>query len=458
MKPHHLRMRIPARRALIALAILAGGTLAWAAGARIEGAASLTGVVAPERTRPVLAHAEGGTVAALLVREGSPVKVGQPLIRLDGSALEAEAAILRRARDRRALHRARLRAESRGDGTEPIFPPELLLRAESDEALRSLIEDERRHFRTRRDARRAVREQNRRREAEIARRIEGLDTQIAAAERQAALIAEDLDRARALSTRGLGTRDRLRAFERAAAEHSGRQGQLIAARAMAREESARIALGSRADAADARAAALSALGDLDRADDAARLRLELLRGRLAALVIRAPVSGVVHGLTAPPAPGVVRAAAPLMSIVEDAAPRVARLRIPAHLIARIGPGTRARIIPADGDAEGGRELTGRIERISADRFADPGGGGVYFRAEVALNDGPTDGPDDGGPADGGPGSGGSGSGGSGGGSSAGRLKPGTPVEAIIRMGPANPLAALFAPLATYLDRGPPADR
>src|SRR4051812_49515413 len=90
-------------RPALAPPLLAGGLVAglffagfggWAMMAPLAGAAVAPAVVAPEGSRKTVQHLEGGIVLGILVRDGSQVVAGQPLIKLDATRARAEHAAL----------------------------------------------------------------------------------------------------------------------------------------------------------------------------------------------------------------------------------------------------------------------------------------------------------------------------------------------------------------------------
>jgi epimerase transport system membrane fusion protein len=107
--------------------VLFGG---WAALAPLESAALAPGVVKVKNYRKTIQHLEGGIVSDILVREGSAVRAGDPLIELDATQYRAERQLLRgQYLSLRALE-ARLLAERAG--LEAVqYPAELLAGGEA---------------------------------------------------------------------------------------------------------------------------------------------------------------------------------------------------------------------------------------------------------------------------------------------------------------------------------------
>ena len=110
---------------LVSLLLLFGGFGLWSWGARIAGAVVASGQVEVEQRRQVVQHPDGGVVAEILVHEGETVDAGQPLIRLDGTLLNTELAIVEGQYFEILARRGRLEAE-RADRKQITFPEELI--------------------------------------------------------------------------------------------------------------------------------------------------------------------------------------------------------------------------------------------------------------------------------------------------------------------------------------------
>lgn len=124
-----LSIRRSLRRTLLAAATITGtffvGLGGWAAYAPLAGAAVAPAVTSPDGNRRQVQHLEGGIVRELLVREGSTVHAGEPLVVLDSTSARASRDILRKELRSLLTLRARLIAERDG-ANEIAFPAEIL--------------------------------------------------------------------------------------------------------------------------------------------------------------------------------------------------------------------------------------------------------------------------------------------------------------------------------------------
>src|SRR5690606_4212322 len=103
--------RGPVVLGLVAMLVLVGGFGLWAWGARIAGAVVAPGQVEVEQRRQVVQHPDGGVVTEILIHDGENVTAGQPLIRLDGTLLDTELAIVEGQYFEILARRGRLEAE-----------------------------------------------------------------------------------------------------------------------------------------------------------------------------------------------------------------------------------------------------------------------------------------------------------------------------------------------------------
>ncbi|WP_170068387.1 HlyD family type I secretion periplasmic adaptor subunit [Meinhardsimonia xiamenensis] len=418
---------MPVTLGLLAMVALVLGLGAFGVGAGIEGAVLAPGTLGVENHRQPVQHQEGGTVARLLVREGDRVAAGQLLLQLDGAALRAERAIILSQLDEARARMSRLRAER--DGLDAVaFPPELVAAAGGDGEVGELLEGQRRLF----AARRASNAQLRARMAERIRQLEnqsrGLAAQREAVRQQMSLLEKELARLRLLLGKGLARSSEELDLRRELARLAGALGALDAdiARTGGMISESRLEL-VRIESAQ-REAVIAELRDLRLAVSELETRRLALDERLARLDIRAPVPGVVHGLGVHGAGAVVAAAEPILSIVPDESPLVARIRISTEAVDEVHagqpvtlrfPGLDQRMTPA---------ITGILARISADAFSDEARGASYYAGEVTLGPAET--------------------------SRLGdvRLVPGMPVEAFITTEARTPLSYLLRPIGRYFAR------
>src|SRR5258706_3570964 len=140
------------RRGRRVLAIVAVAVLGWAGLMPISGAVIVAGSLVAQSSVKKVQHPTGGVVAEIRVRNGSKVKAGDELVRLDQTSARTNLQVIARKLDEVRLKMARLSAEREGSG-EPRWPAAMA--AEVDPLDRDrLLSSEQGLFAARADARR----------------------------------------------------------------------------------------------------------------------------------------------------------------------------------------------------------------------------------------------------------------------------------------------------------------
>jgi HlyD family secretion protein len=412
--------RRPAAAGLLTLVLLVFGFGGWAILAPLGSAVIAPGRIEVERNRQIVQHPDGGLVAELPVTEGQAVAAGQMLLRLDGTALQGELAVI--TGQLAALRAERLRLEAERDGGAlPAFPPDL--RRQAPEA----VAGQRRLFAARRTTLDRQTGQLNLRLDQIAAQVAGIRAQEAALQRQQALTLQELSSQRALRDKGLTQETRVLGLERQLAGLQGDAGEAAAARAQAEGRATEVALEILRLTDQRREEAALALRDLTPRIAELTARRQTLLARLARLEIRAPVAGVVLGLQVSGPQAVLRPAEPVLAIVPQDRPLVVGARISPLDIDEIRPGQPVRLRLPALPGRTTPELTGQLVTISPDILSDTASGAAYYRAEIRIAPDQIAAPDR-------------------------PLLPGMPVEAFITTGEHSPLAYLTRPLTDYFRR------
>lgn len=421
-------VRGPMLVGLVGLFLLLGGFGTWAGMTTISGAIIAPGRIEVDQNRQVVQHPDGGVVAAIEVDEGDRVKAGDVLIRLDETALASQLAITENQLFEIMARRGRLEAE-RDDSEEVTFDPLLLEVAETRPDMAGLMAGQERLMAARSESIAQEIDQLEKRRGQITNQIEGIAAQEAALTRQLELIESELADQQSLLDRGLAQVTRVLSLQREQARLSGQVGELAASKAQAAGRITEIEveilkLGSRR-----REEAITNLRDIQYRE------LELLEERRALLEqlnrmdIRAPVDGVVYGLTVFALRAVVRPADPLLYIVPQDRPLIINSEVdPIHIDKLYMDQDVVLRFPAL-DQRTTPELTGKVTQISADAFQEQETRRSYYRAEIALSEGEQAKLPEG-----------------------VALIPGMPVEAYIRTADRTPIAYLTKPLTDYFNK------
>ncbi len=406
----------------LAVALLVGGFGTWAVFANLTGAVITHGQIEVDRNRQVIQHPDGGVVEEIVVDEGETVAAGDLLIRLDSSNLASELAVVEGQLFEILARRARLEAER--DGLPNLdFDPLLL---EGKDEAGDLMSGQQRLFEARLDSLLQATDQLKQQEMQIASQIDGITAQQTALTEQTALIDEELADQQTLLDRGLAQASRVLALKREASNMRGRVGELTAQAAQAAERRTEIEIQILGLTSTRREEAITRLRDLQYNELELTERRRTLRQQLDRLDIRAPVSGVVYGLTVYAPRSVVRAAEPLLYLVPQDRPLVIATQVQVTDIDQIHLGQDVILRLSAFDQRRTPELTGHVTQVSADAFKNEQNGLSFYRAEVRMDDGEIDKLPTG-----------------------MTLIPGMPVEAYVRTADRTPMDYFLKPVADY---------
>jgi len=419
--------KLPLAIGFTAVALLLGGLGAWSVGTRIAGAVVAPGTVELESDRQVVQHPDGGVVGEILVRDGDTVAAGDVLVRLDGTFMRSELAIIERQLAEIFARRARLEAE-RDEAPAPDFADTPSFALVSQDTLQAQIDGQRNLF----DARRTSLAQEQRQIAEqqvqIDRQIEGTEAQLTALQRQLELISAELADVQSLFDRGLVQRARLLELQREEARLQGEIGNLTSRAAEAEVRISALAIESLKLTDRRREEAISRLRDIGYTEIELEERRISLTERIARLDVRAPVSGVVFDSRVAARQSVVQPAEPMMFLVPGDQPLQVSARIDPIDVDQVFTGQDVALMFTTFNRRTIPEVPGHVVRVSADAETDEVTGQSFYQAilapdEVAL-------------------------------AALSDLKilPGMPVEAFLKTEDRTPLSYLTQPLTVYFQR------
>jgi HlyD family type I secretion membrane fusion protein len=410
-----------------AIVLMLGGLGAWSVGTEIAGAVMAPGVVEVQSARQVIQHPDGGVVGEILARDGDAVAAGEVLLRLDGTFLRSELAIVESQLAEIFARSARLAAER--DEVEALdFGDPPAFETVGPEVLADLIAGQRSLFEARRASLVQEQRQLAEQEVRIGRQIAGMQAQLAALRRQRALISEEIADVRTLFDRGLVQGPRLSGLQREDARLEGEIGNLIAMIAEAETRISGLVIEGLRLVDLRREEAITRLRDLGFGRIELQERRLAVMERIARLDIRAPVAGVVFASRVVAEQSVVQAAEPMMFIVPADQPLQVSARIDPTDVDQVHPGQDVALMFTTFDRRTTPEVRGTVLRVSADAETDAGTGVAYYQAVIVPDASAIEAlPDL-------------------------ALLPGMPVEAFLRTQVRTPLSYLTRPLTVYFQR------
>jgi HlyD family secretion protein len=374
------------RFGILCVVLLAVGLGGWGATAKLKGAVISSGHLRVESQRQVVQHPDGGVVDEILVREGNLVSAGAVLIRLDGTALQSELAVMESQLYELMARRGRLVAEQT-DQKSIIFDAELLAVAETNTEVRNLIDGQQALFDARRHTMEREIEVMRERQVQIDEQITGSVAESEALQRQSELIEQELVGQRTLLAKGLAQASRVLSLEREAARLGGQRGQMMAQTAQLKGQVSELEIELLRLGASRREEAITTLRDLGFRELELKERRIAQTEQLSRLDVRAPLAGIVLDMTVFALKSVVRAAEPILYIVPSDSALVVDAQVDPIHIDTVRVGQDAVLNFSAFNTRTTPQLFGAISKVSPDAFVDEATKRSFYRAEVLLKDG-----------------------------------------------------------------------
>lgn len=402
--------------------------LGWAAYAPLDEGVTASGNISVESMRKVISSFNGGTIGKIHVHENDMVKAGQPLITLDqAKARNAYDTVLQEFLAASAKH-ARLSAESTF-GNDIVFPKELVAQAEEAGRM-DILQGQERLF--------AIRQNALNNELAVLRQtlsasnvqVKGARDQLAAKLRERSLLAEEVTNTRPLAESGYVARNRLLELERNMSIQDSATHDLETRIAREMSSGSEIQLRINQRRKEYLKEAESQLADTDREVSTLRERLDDARRELAKTEIKAPVSGQVIAFQLQTIGAVVSPGMKIMELVPEDEKLLLDVKIPPHLIDKIHTGLLCHVRFAAFVDRPELVVEGKVQSLSHDKHdsqsSAPGTLPSYYLARVEVTEkGMTD-------------------------LKGRQLRPGMPVDVVVKTGERSLLAYLMKPIVRPL--------
>ena len=355
-------------------ALFLAGSVAWASVTSLSEISRSPGEVVPSGLIHKIQHLEGGLVSDIHVRNGSRVEAGDTLVSLAPSATRSE---LEQLTARRADIRLNLaRNEALLAGGEPEFGDLVAHYPALGARQRALINDQRESRRTQLaliDAQMAQREGE----------LESAQAQIQTAREEIDLLQQLRAMRSSLADQQIVAR----------AEVINVSVRLTEAMRDLRElqGAERVSHGAVEETQRRRAELLGRLRESDSVE-ASKLTSELaeieqalvrVRDRMSRLAVRAPVAGIVKGLTLNTIGSVIEPGQVIMEIVPVGDALIVESRVSTTDVGHIHPGQTVDVKVLSYETTRFGTLAGTLQRVSASTYLDESNS-PYYRAEISL--------------------------------------------------------------------------
>ncbi|CAD0213982.1 Alkaline protease secretion protein aprE [Agrobacterium fabrum] len=355
----------------------------WAVGTEIVGAVIAQGSLVVETSLKKVQHPVGGVVSELMVRDGDRVKAGDVVMRIDATMTRANLAIVVKSLDQFTARKARLEGE-RDRAASVVFPQSLRDRAGDAEVL-AMMNAEQRLYEDRRAVRESKKRQLEQRVRQLRDEISGLEAERAANVREQGMVDEELIRFRSLQERGLLDKSRLSTLERQATDIDGDIGRLRAGIAGIEAKISETALQILQIDEQWSEEVGSDLREMDARIGEYVERRVAAEDQLKRVDILAPQDGVVHQLAVHTVGGVIAPGEQIMMIVPEVDKLVVEAKVAPQDIDQIYFGQVTNLRFSAFNQKTTPEITGTVERISADVTVDQRTGASYYLVRVATS-------------------------------------------------------------------------
>jgi len=353
---------------LSATVLFFGGVGGWAATAKLTGAVIGQSTLVVESSIKKVQHPNGGIVGQIFVKEGSVVKEGDVLIRLDDTVTRSSLASTRSQLDEARALEARLLAER--DGAESVtFPPEILSRMD-EPVVAAAVRGQEKLFQSRRTGRNGQKAQLRERVIQSQEEISGFIAQQQSKENEIRLMRDELEGVSQLYQQKLVNIQRYTGVQRDQARIDGERGQLISRIASARAKISETELQILQLEQDFLTEVLKELRETQGQIAVLGEKLVTAEDQLKHIDIRAPQSGAVHQLTVHTIGGVVANGEAVMQIVPLADKLIVEAKISPQDIDQVALGSSTTVRIMAGNQRTMTDLFGEVTHVGADLTKD----------------------------------------------------------------------------------------
>ena len=363
---------------------LFGGLVFWSVFAPFEGAVLASGAVTVESNQQSVQHLEGGIVGEIFVTEGDRVDEGQVLIALDGTAVQARLSSVEARLFELLGREARLLAER--DDLDVLTVRASLADLADNPRMQSIMGSQQELMQARAASRSTQVALLNQTVLQLRRRVKGRESEIEANLKQASLLEEEMVSLQPLVEKQLVARPRIVGLQRELAQLEGAREALSAEVATTKIQigEAQIELNQLTEGFLEQV--LTELRDVQtQASELAEQRIAA-QDQLTRLLVLAPRAGRVLGVQTHTLGGVISPRDPIMHIVPENDPLIARVRISPSDIDKVSPGNEAVLRFPAFSANVTPEVFGTVIKVSADALQDPVSGQFFFEVDVAIPD------------------------------------------------------------------------
>ena len=354
-----------------------GSFIVWASLAPLDKGVPLTGTVAVASSKKAIQHETGGTVEAILVKEGDVVKAGDVLVRMNNVQAGADAETARVQYIAARTMQARLEAER--DGKNGVALPKEFANEKMDSRVLENIALQKQISSSRQAAIRSELSAIDENIAGLISQMQGLEESVASKREQKALITEQLVGMRDLAKEGYMATNRVLESEQTLAGINANISADIGNIGRSKRQVSELKMQKIQRNQEYQKEVRTQLSEAQKQADALQNQLKGLDRNVQNIEIKAPVAGTVVGLSVFTTGAVVAPGFKLMDIVPVDDSLVVEGQLPVHLVDKVYPGLPVNLIFTAFNQNKTPHIPGEVVNVSADRFIEEQTGQPYYK-------------------------------------------------------------------------------
>jgi membrane fusion protein, protease secretion system len=354
-----------------------GSFLLWASFAPLDKGVPLSGTVAVASNKKAIQHETGGTVEAILVKEGAVVKAGDVLVRMNNVQAGADAETARVQYIAARTMQARLEAER--DGRSGVVLPKEFADAKSDPRVLESIALQEQISNSRQAALRSELAAISENMAGLNSQIQGLEASLLSKREQQSLVIEQLSGMRDLAKEGYMATNRVLETEQNLASINANISADVGNIGRTRSQISELKLQKLQRNQEYQKEVRTQLSEAQKQANALENQLKGLDRNVSNINVKAPVAGTVVGISVFTKGAVVAPGFKLMDIVPKEDSLVVEGQLPVHLVDKVYPGLPVNLMFTAFNQNKTPHIPGEVVNVSADRFIDEHTGQPYYK-------------------------------------------------------------------------------
>ena len=354
-----------------------GSFIVWASLAPLDKGVPLTGTVAVASSKKAIQHETGGTVEAILVKEGDVVKAGDVLVRMNNVQAGADAETARVQYIAARTMQARLEAER--DGKNGVALPKEFANEKMDSRVLENIALQKQISSSRQAAISSELSAIDENIAGLISQMQGLEESVASKREQKALITEQLAGMRDLAKEGYMATNRVLESEQTLAGINANISADIGNIGRSKRQVSELKMQKIQRNQEYQKEVRTQLSEAQKQADALQNQLKGLDRNVQNIEIKTPVAGTVVGLSVFTTGAVVAPGFKLMDIVPVDDSLVVEGQLPVHLVDKVYPGLPVNLIFTAFNQNKTPHIPGEVVNVSADRFIEEQTGQPYYK-------------------------------------------------------------------------------